>query len=138
MRLNNFATFTSAALLATSIFIWRDLFFFSKTVHLPAWTAVLPSPIDTPLYLSFFCLLPAAFLTSTLSTAIRATAKAIFLAPLPTFFFLILSHVGFDIVQLVGVLFTYVWVVGFNCLAPALLLVAARAIASAVKGYFGG
>lgn len=138
MRLNNFATFTSAALLATSIFIWRDLFFFSKTVHLPAWTAVLPSPINTPLYLAFFCLLPAAFLTSTLSTAIRATAKAIFLAPLPTFFFLLLSQVGFDIVELVGVLFTYVWVVGFNCLAPALLLVAARAIASAVKRYFRG
>jgi hypothetical protein len=77
MRLNNFATYTSAALLATSIFIWRDLFFFSKTAHLPAWTAVLPSPINTPLYLAFFCLLAAQSWTTLERRWLRADAQLV-------------------------------------------------------------
>jgi hypothetical protein len=126
------------ALLATAVLIWRDLFFFDKVVYLPAWTASLPSPIDTPRYLAFLCLLPAALLTSTLPAAIRAVAWALLLAPLPVLVVYLVNDPSTGADLWFNTAFHYAWVVGFHCLAPALLLLVARAVARAVKGRVGG
>ena len=138
MRRDHIATITSAALLSTTIVIWRDLFFFSKVAYLPAWTASLPSPIDTPRYLAFLCLMPAALFTSSLSAAFRSVAWALLLGPLPALIVYLASGTATGLNSWFNAAFNYAWVIGFECLAPALVLLASRAVAHTVKGRVGG
>lgn len=138
MRRDLIATITSTALLAAAVVTWRELFFFSKAVHLPTWTTNLPSPIDTPRYLAFLCLLPAALFASTLSAAIRAIAWAVLLAPLPALVAYLASGSATGPDRWLNAAFNYAWVIGFNCLVSALILVAARALVLAAKRCIGG
>lgn len=138
MHRNRVATITSAALLAAMVLIWRDLFFFAKVVFLPAWTASLPSPIDTPRYLAFLGLLPAAFFTSSLFAAVRAVAWALLVAPLPALVVYLAGETTTGADPWFNAAFHYVWIVAFHGLAPALLLLAARAAACAVKRRVAG
>jgi len=138
MPRHHLATIASAALLSVSVFVWRDLFFFSKVAHLPAWTAILPIPINTPAYLAFACLIPAAFIPSTASGAARALAWAIAFSPLPALIMYIASTVTSGTDLWLNAAFNYAWVVGFHCFLPALGLFAVRALAAAIKGRVGG
>ena len=133
MRRDLIATSSSVMLLAVSVLVWRDLYFFSKVIYLPTWTASLPGPINTPAYLATLCLLPAAFISSTRGAAARAVAWAVLVAPLPALgvYAISTSTSGVDLV--LNSVFNYGWVVGFHCLFPALVLVALRVAASAIK-----
>ncbi len=138
MRRHHLAIVSSAALLSVSIFVWRDLFFFSKIVHLPTWTAMLPSPVNTPAYIAFVCLVPAAFIPSTPSGAARALAWAVVFAPLPALIVYITRTMTSDPGSWLNAAFNYAWVVGFHCFLPALGLLAFRALAAVIKGRVGG
>jgi hypothetical protein len=133
MRRDPITTCFSAVLLATSILVWRDLYFFSKVVYLPTWTANLPSPINTPAYLAVLCLLPAAFISSTRGAAIRAVIWAVLVAPLPALGVYATSTSSSGINLVLNTVFNYGWVIGFNCLVPALVLLGLRVAASSIK-----
>ena len=133
MRRDLITTSFSAVLLAVSILVWRDLYFFSKVVYLPTWTANLPSPINTPAYLAVLCLLPAAFISSTRGAAVRAVAWAVLVAPLPALGVYATSTSTTGVNLVLNTVFNYGWVVGFNCLVPALVLLGLRVAASAIK-----
>lgn len=131
------AIVASAALLAVSIVVWRDLFFFSKVVHLPEWATNLPSPIYTPAYLALVCLVPATFIPSTVSRAVRAVAWAVAISPIPALFVYIVGAAPRGADFWLNALFNYSWVVGFHCLVPALALLAVRGVARTIKGRDG-
>ena len=133
MRRDTVATATSALLLGGAVVLWQDLFFFSKVVYLPAWTASLPSPIYTPAYLAFLCLLPAALASSTLSAAVRATVVAVGIAPLPALVLYASNAQSSGLELWANVLFNYAWVLGFHCALPAAVLLVVRSIGRAVK-----
>ena len=133
MRRDLITTSFSAVLLAASILVWRDMYLFSKVVHLPTWTASLPSPINTPAYLAVLCLLPAAFISSTRGSAVRAVALAVLVAPLPAIGVYATSTSTSGVNLVLNTVFNYGWVVGFNCLLPALVLLGLRVAASVIK-----
>ena len=126
MRRDLITTSFSAVLLAVSILVWRDMYFFSKVVYLPTWTASLPSPINTPAYLAVLCLLPAAFISSTRGAAVRAVAWAVLVAPLPALGVYATSTSTSGVNLVLNTVFNYGWVVGFNGRVPALVLLARR------------
>lgn len=138
MRRDHIAIITGAAMLATSVIVWHDLFLFSKVVRLPGWAASLPSPINTPRYLAFLCLLPGAFFTSTLSAAIRAVAWTVLFAPLPALVVYLASAAATGAVLWFNAAFNYAWVVGWHCLAPALAVLTTRAVARGIKRRVAG
>ena len=72
----------SYLLLSAVIAIWSDLFLFSKNVYLPNWTKLLPSPIDTPRYMAFLCLLPVVITAQTFLEATKSAGKVVLMAPL--------------------------------------------------------
>lgn len=133
MRRDTIATATSLLLMCGSVALWRDLFFFSKVVYLPPWTASLPGPIYTPMYLAFLCLLPSALLTSSLSAAVRATAVVVALAPLPALALYFAGAQSSGVGLWIDILFNYAWVIGVHCALPAVILFVARAIGRAMK-----
>lgn len=133
MRRDLITTSLSVALLAVSVLVWRDLYFFSKVVYLPTWTAGLPSPINAPAYVAALCLLPAAFISSTPGAAVRAVAWAVVVAPLPALGVYATSASSFGVNLVLNTVFNYGWIVGFNCLVPALVLLGLRVAASAIK-----
>jgi hypothetical protein len=83
MHRDRLAVVASTVLLAACIFLWRDPSFFSKNVHLPAWTSGLPGPMNAPAYLAFLAMLPAALFSSTPAAAARSILLAVLVAPLP-------------------------------------------------------
>lgn len=135
MRRDLIAICSSVVLLAVSVLVWRDLYFFSKTVHLPAWTASLPDPIHTPAYLAVVCLLPAAFISSTLRSAARALAIAVLVAPLPALGVYVISKpAGADL--LMNTVGNYGFIICYHCFLPASGLLALRVAANSVKGFW--
>jgi hypothetical protein len=134
MRRDTAATITSALLLGGSVLHWQSLFLFSKVVYLPAWTAYLPSPIYTPAYLAFLCLLPATLASSTLRAAFRAVVIAVLSAPLPALALYAANGQPWRLELWANVLFNYVWVLGFHCAVPAAILLVARSVGRVVKG----
>jgi hypothetical protein len=118
----------SLFLLSLAVVIWSDLFLFSKTVYLPEWTKILPSPIDVPKFITFICLLPVVFSAKTLVKATTSTSKVILLAPLAALTKYLLNTAVLDIHLLLNLVFHYLWIVGFHCLLPALALLGLRVI----------
>jgi hypothetical protein len=127
--------FASLAMLGSAMLYWADLFLFSKTVQLPEWTKFLPSPIDAPMYITFVCLIPVFLFSKTLSTAAASASKVILLAPI-----LVLITYAFRTNNvehlLFNVGFNYLWVIGFNCLLPVLVLLGIRAIGDFLIKHF--
>jgi hypothetical protein len=138
MRRDHVAILTSLLLLAVAIVVWRDLFLFSKVLHLPAWTSSLPDPINTPAYLAALCLMPAAFISSTLPAAVRAATWSVLGAPLPALGLAAIGDSIRDVDVLLNSLFNYAWIVGFHCLVPAVALLAVRVAARVIKERAGG
>jgi hypothetical protein len=129
MNRDRISTLASLALLAAVMVGWADIFNFSKTVFLPEWAKLLPSPINTPAYLTLLCLIPAAFASTSIQRAVQSVAATVFIAPLFATATYALNPIHQDTYLLANVLFNYVWVVLFDCAVPALLLLAIGVVA---------
>lgn len=127
-------TTISALLLSCTMVLWQDLFLFAKSIHLPTWAKSLPSPVFAPSYLAFLCLIPAALFSPTLSTALRAVLITLCVSPLPALM-LYANQPRWSLRHdlWVNLLFNYVWMIGFFCLLPAIVLLLARFIWQVVK-----
>ena len=130
MKQNNQSTcfVVSLLFLSLAMVFWSDLFLFSKTVRLPEWAESLPSPINAPKYIAFLCLIPAVLFASTLANASAQISKIIIIAsifPVLIYTFKTNSH-GINLVY--NVIFQYLWVIGWNCLLPALILLGLHSI----------
>ncbi len=133
MYRNYLAIIASATLLSVSILIWRDMFLFSKVVYLPTWTAILPSPINTPVYVAFVCLLPAAFIPSTPQGAAHSLVWTVLFSPSLALIAYVAGTISPDSNLWLNAAFNYAWVIGFHCFLPALGLFAVRILAAVVK-----
>ena len=125
---NQLALSASVIALSVAMVVWADLFTFSKVVQLPQWAKALPWPMFAPSFLAFACLIPAAFGTDTFANACKAVTFSVLGCPLAAVVVYALNPLYQDRFLPANVLFNYFWVIGFHCLIPALLLVAARAI----------
>ena len=111
--------------------IWGDLFRWSKVVYLPEWAKALPAPLMLPSYLTFVCLLPAAFASDSLTFASAAVSKSVLLAPFAAVIAFALNSPHQDASLLLNALFHYVWIVLFFCALPAILVLLVRAAVAA-------
>ena len=116
--------------LSTVIFIFRDIFLFTKgSVSFPAWMSSSIS-FYSPKLFTFLCLLPAAFIPKITSKSIILFLKVIAIAPMPTFILLSIDALphyngGFQNF-LIGFGLSYLFVVVWDLLAPAIILVILR------------
>ena len=129
MNRNRISMVASLLLLSSVIVIWPDIFNFSKTVRLPDWTALLPSPIDAPAFLALLCLIPAALISTTLQGAIRGVAVSVVVAPLFAIATFALDPTHQNSFSVANAFFSYVWIVLFYCAIPSVLLLSVRATA---------
>lgn len=129
MNRDHISTLTSLALLSTVMVIWADLFNFSKTVRLPEWANLLPSPINVPAYLTLLCLIPAALASTSVQRTVQSVAASVFVAPLFAIAVYALNPIHQNPYLFANALFSYGWIVLFHCTAPAFLLLAVRAAA---------
>lgn len=126
MNRDRISTLTSLALLAAAMVIWADIFNFSKTVYLPEWTKRLLSPMNAPAYLTLLCLIPAAFVSTSVQRAVQSVAASVFIAPLFAIAAYALNPIHQNTYLLANALFSYGWIVLFHCAIPAFLLLALR------------
>ena len=139
MHRDAITTAISALLLCGAMLLWQDLFLFSKVVHLPSWTDHLPRPINTAAYLAFVCLMPVALATTTLVRAVCAQTLVLVVAPLPAVALYAASREpGSNFELLANTSFQYLWMVGFHCLVPAVILLAVRFVARTVRRVVSG
>lgn len=127
----------SLLLLSIAMICWPALFLFAKSVHLPAWAESLHSPINTPKYIVFLCLIPVAFSNSKLLNIGLRLSKIILIASIIPVISYILETNSQDIRLIYNVIFQYLWVIGWNCTLPALALLVlnglCKLIASAIN-----
>ena len=109
------------------MFIWDDLFRWSKVVYLPDWINALPAPIMAPSYMTFVCLLPAGFVTASLANARAAVVRCVLLAPLLPIITYTLEPLHHNRFLIANALFHYAWIVLFFSALPALLVILIRA-----------
>lgn len=133
MKKNNQSTcfFVSLLFLSGAMVFWSDLYLFAKTVRLPEWAESLPSPINVPKYIAFLCLIPAILFANTFTNAFAQISKIILIAsifPVLIFIFKINSRSMELIYIIYNVIFQYLWVIGWNCLLPAIVLLGVHAI----------
>lgn len=130
MKRNNksICFFVSLQLLSLAMIFWSDLYLFAKTVQLPGWAESLPSPIDAPKYIVFLCLIPAVLFSSTLTDAATQISKIILIASIfPVLIFIFKTNSqGIELIY--NVIFQYLWVIGWSCLLPSLILLGLRII----------
>jgi hypothetical protein len=115
-------------MLSLAMVYWSNIFLFAKTVLLPSWAESLPSPIDAPKCVAFVCLIPALLYTSTLAKAAKNIAAIVLIASIFPVLIYIFKTNSQDIHLLFNVAFQYIWVIGWNCLLPALALLGIRAM----------
>ena len=120
----------SMLLLATAMVAWPELFLWSKVVHLPRWAELLPSPILAGAYVSFLCLLPAAFLTGSFAGAKRALLLVAAITPATAVATYALNPIHHNKYLLFNVAFHYVWAILFCLLLPSLILLTIRKLVS--------
>lgn len=128
MNRNRIAFFASLAALSAAMVIWGDLFRWSKVAYLPEWAKALPAPLMLPSYLTFVCLLPAAFGTDSLTSARAAVLKSVLLAPFAAVVAYALNPLHQDFSLIPNALFHYVWIVLFFCVLPAVFVVFIHAV----------
>jgi hypothetical protein len=130
MKKNNQSTcfWVSLLLLSLAMILWSDLYLFSKTVRLPEWATTLPSPINVAMYATFLCLIPVVLFSSTLANASTQLSKIILIASIFPILIYIFKTNSQDIKLVFNVIFQYLWVIGWSCLLPALILLGIRAI----------
>lgn len=127
---NQQALALNTVLLVMAMIVWPELFLWSKVVHIPSWAELLPTPIFTGAYVSFLCLLPAAFLTESFAGAKRALLVAVVITPAAAVATYALNPAHHNKYLLFNVVFHYVWAVLFCLLLPALILLLIRKLVS--------
>ena len=133
MNRDRISTLTSLALLSAAMVIWADIFNFSKTVYLPEWAKLLPSPINAPAYLTLLCLIPAALASTSVQHAAQNVAASVFVAPLFAIAAYALNPIHQNTYLIANALFSYGWIVLFHCAVPAFLLLAIRLAAHYIQ-----
>ncbi len=123
---NQQALALSAALLVAAMLLWPEMFLWAKVVHLPSWTEFLPAQIFAGSYVSFLCLLPAAFLTDTFASAKRALILVVALTPLAAVGTYAANPAHHNHYIVFNVVFHYMWVILFALLLPSILLLSMR------------
>ena len=134
---NQLALGISIIALATAMFAWVDLFVFSKVVYLPSWAHILPWPMLAPSFLAGVCLLPAAFGTDSLAASRKAITVSVLVTPISAVAAYSLNPLYQDRFLPANALFNYFWVIGFHCLAPALILYSVRLLIYFTNRRFG-
>lgn len=127
---NHLALALSAIPLAIAMLAWPELFLWSKVVHLPSWTELLPMPLFAGAYISFLCLLPAAFFTESFAGAKRALLMAVIITPVAAVATYAFNPIHHNKYLPFNVVFHYVWVILFCLLLPAVILGTIRKLAS--------
>lgn len=122
LKRNQVAMGVSLFALSICMVIWTDLFVFSKVVYLPHWAQWLPWPMLAPATLAFICLLPATFGADSLANSRKAITQAVLLAPTVALATYALNPLHQNGYLPANALFNYFWIIGFHCLAPALML----------------
>ena len=123
---NQLALGISIVALATAMLVWVDLFIFSKVVYLPGWAHILPWPMLAPSLLAGVCLLPAAFGPDSLAASRKAITVSVLITPIAAVAAYSLNPLYQDRFLPANALFNYFWVIGFHCVAPALILYSVR------------
>ncbi len=123
---NQQALALSAALLVAAMLLWPEMFLWAKVVHLPSWTEFLPAPIFSGSYVSFLCLLPAAFLTESFASAKRALIMVVALTPVAVVGTYLANPAHHNHYIVFNVVFHYIWVILFVLLLPSMLLLSMR------------
>lgn len=127
---NQLALALSVIPLAIAMFVWPELFLWSKVVHLPRWAEFLPTPIFAGAYVSLLCLLPAAFLTESFAGAKRALLLAVAITPVAAVSTYALDPIHLNKYLPFNVVFHYFWAILFCLLFPALILGTIRKLVS--------
>lgn len=127
---NQLALALSAIPLAIVMFVWPELFLWSKVVHLPSWAELLPTPIFAGAYVSLLCLLPAAFLADSFAGAKRALLMAVAITPVAAVSTYAVDPIHLNKYLPYNVVFHYFWAILFCLLLPALILSTIRKLAS--------
>lgn len=137
MNRNQLALSISIIALSTAMLVWVELFVFSKVVYLPGWTHILPWPMFAPSFLACICLLPAAFGTDSLASSRKAITVSVLIPPIAAVAAYSLNPLYQDRFLPANALFNYFWVIGFHCLAPALILYSVRLLIHFTNRRFG-
>lgn len=116
------------SILTAAITFYPELFLFYKAVHLPTWTAHLPSPIDTGRYITFVALLPVVFANGVgfEKPYGKQLWQVVLISPAPAILHYIYGKLPDIDSAFANALFHYIWVIGFTMLPAILLLVLLR------------
>ena len=128
MNRDRIFTLISLVLLSISMSVWAEIFNFSKIIYLPEWTKVFPHPINAPSYLVLVCLMPVAFVSTTVRLAVQGVAVSVFVAPLFAVLTAALNPTHQSVYLFANMLFNYWWIVLFHCTVPACLLLVTRVL----------
>lgn len=123
---HSISSIISLLLLSLAVAYWPELFFFSKSVHLPAWAEHLPTPINAPIYVALACLTPSVVTSASTKQAATSGFKVVLLAPLLGLLLYVLQPQGSFLELLANTVFHYLWIIGFNCLLPLAALLCVR------------
>lgn len=132
MERNHVATIVSTAGLASAIAVWFEIFAFAKTVHMPAWAFLLPSPFLASCIIALLCLTPAALITTSTGAAVRGLVWAVLLSPILALVIYaadpVHQHSGLPL----NLAFQYGWIVVTGLLLPSASLLGIRVVLGVV------
>lgn len=144
MNRNRFAFLLSTVALSMAVVFFRESFFFSKIVSIPAWLGNLPEPLQYFLFpeftriVTFLCLIPAAFLPKKTLLSGFAISQTVFLAPLPALLLYsrrIIQEMT-DSRVWINIPIQYFFVVLYHFILPAILIFFIRCILSSLYTLF--
>ncbi|MGN7917685.1 hypothetical protein [Lysobacter sp. 22409] len=125
MKRNTVGFLLSLSALSIAVFVFRDIYLFSKVSIRPDWAQFLPTWLGVSDFIGLLCLAPAALMPERLKSVAAALAKCVFLAPLPVLIVYSNDHAHSGLWM--NLLFNYGWV-GLHCLIPAVMLFVVRGI----------
>ena len=126
MKKDYIALSISCILLSVFIYIYFDLFSFSKNINLPDWAMALPFPMSAPSLIVALSLIPALIIPNKLYSVFRVIVACLLISPIAGLinFSLIPAHQHNGL--LYNILFNYFWIIFFHCLIPAVIIFSAR------------
>lgn len=128
MKRDRLAFAVSAAVLATAMWHWFDMFAFSKVVYVPQWASLLPLPPLAGSFVAIPFLIPVACMTQNMRAGCKGVVWAAVVSPVPALVAYALApshqHAGLPLNLLVQ--FTTLSVLG--CLFPGSVMLGLRAV----------
>lgn len=125
---NKLAFRISLTALVFSIWVWGDLFVFSKTKHYPAWQDNLPPWMGGTTLMVLIPLVPAFFLALSTKDFVKTIGLALLIAPWPAMIHHTPMHLGPEYgwsTDISNLLFNYL-LTFIQCFVPAVFLVLAK------------